>query len=62
MVRFAKALGHDIDQTQTMLKKCGYAQLYARTLRDSAIIFCINEKHNLVRTNILLDEYGYELI
>ncbi len=59
MLQFAFALDLNIDETQNLLKRCGYAQLYCRNHRDSIIIFCINRKATLGEANALLNKYEF---
>ncbi len=47
-----------VDEAQQMLKKGGYAPLYARDTRDSIIIFSIEHKISVINTNIKLAEYN----
>ena len=49
-----------VDESQQLLKKSGYAPLYARDTRDSIIIFCLENHINIVNTNIKLGEYNLE--
>ena len=46
-----------VDEAQQLLKKSGYAPLYARDTRDSIIIFSIEHQISVVKTNLKLDEY-----
>ena len=52
----------DIDETQELLKKSGYAQLYARDKRDSVLIYAVSHKFTLSETNEMLDKYGFQSI
>ncbi len=47
----------NIDEAQQLLKKSGYAPLYAKDSRDSIIIFSIVNNLSVTITNIKLDEY-----
>jgi len=40
-----------LEETQTLLKVHGYAQLYAKNKRDSAIIFALNKGQSLIKLN-----------
>lgn len=57
LFHFIFALRLDTKETQTMLKRCGYAALYGKNPRDSVIMFCLNRKKSLIDTNILLHQY-----
>lgn len=51
-----------VDEAQQLLKKSGYAPLYARDTRDSIIIFSLENRINIVSTNIKLGEYNLEIL
>lgn len=48
-----------LDEMQALLKIAHQAPLYARDLRDSAIIYGINKKCNMTKMEELLMELGY---
>lgn len=50
------------EETQTLLKSNGYAILYAKDKRDSAIIFALQRHTSLMDTNELLSDMGLKLI
>jgi len=52
----------NLEQTQYLLKYSCQRELYVRDERDCAIIFAINKGMNLVETEILLHDLGYDLI
>ena len=52
------AMGLSVDETQKLLKATGYAPLYARIKRDSAILFGLARQMSVVDVDILLDELG----
>lgn len=60
VLQFAFALRLSIEETQDMLRKCGYSMLYCKSPRDSVIIFCISRKNTLIDTNMMLHKYQYE--
>jgi len=62
LLRFAFPLKLNIEETQTMLKRCGYALLYGKNPRDSLIMFCISRRKTQIETNILLHKYGFEIL
>lgn len=47
-----------VDEAQQLLKKSGYAALYARDSRDSIIIFSLENQISVVKTNLKLYEFG----
>ena len=51
-----------VDEAQQLLKKSGYAPLYARDTRDSIIIYSLERHINVVNTNIKLGEYNLEIL
>ena len=44
----------NLDETQNMLKKCGFGELYPRDTRDAVIIFSIHHGLSIMDTNELL--------
>lgn len=51
-----------LDETQNLLKTTGYPILYAKTKRDSVIIFGLQRNCSLTDVNELLFEMNMELI
>lgn len=51
-----------LDETQHLLKRNGYSELYPRDLRDSIIIFCILHGYKLIDANIMLEEKGMKIL
>lgn len=51
-----------LDETQNLLKTTGYPILYAKTKRDSVIIFGLHRNCSLTDVNELLFEMNMELI
>ena len=49
----------NLEEMQMLLKIAHQAPLYARDLRDSAIIYGINNKCNMTKLEVLLLELGY---
>lgn len=62
MIQFAFALSLNIDDTQEMLKKCGYAKLYVKNPRDAIIYYCITRRHSLIDANIMLSKKEHDLL
>ena len=52
----------DAECVQRVLKRCGYAPLYAKSRRDSIILFALKNGHTLLQFNETLFEYGEEMI
>lgn len=50
------------EETQDLLKKTGYAQLYAKNPFDSVIIYGLCKGLNIIEVNNLLFEYGQETL
>ena len=55
-------LDADMNDVQTLLKKAGYAPLYPRIRRDSALIFAFEQKLTLIETNELLYDINEEIL
>ena len=51
---FAVAARLSVEETQTLLKYAGEALLYARDSRDAAIIYALNRKLSIDKTNEFL--------
>ena len=51
-----------VEEAQQLLKKSGYAPLYARDSRDPIIIFSLEHHIDIVNTNIKLGEYNLEIL
>ncbi len=62
LLALAFGLQLTLEETQTMLKYTGTAQLYARNQRDSIIVFCLNHNMNVVRCDELLDSEGEDIL
>ena len=43
-----------LNETQELLKQCGFAQLYPKNRRDSIIMYCILHEIDLFRTDDML--------
>ena len=52
----------DLGETQTLLKHVGYATLYAKNEFDCVVIFGLCKKMTVPEINLLLYEYGQELL
>lgn len=62
LITLAFGLGLSADETQTMLKISGYKELYARSRRDSVILFALRQNNTLFETNDMLYKHGLELL
>lgn len=51
-----------VEEAQQLLKKSGYAPLYARDTRDAIIIFSLENGIGVVKTNLKLDEYHLKVL
>lgn len=51
-----------LDETQNMLKKTGYAPLYAKIPFDAVVIYGLCKGLSIVEVNNLLFEYGQETL
>ena len=48
--------------TNILLTLSQYKSLYPKIKRDALIILCINKQYSVMKTNELLDEYGFEIL
>lgn len=51
-----------LNETRKLLKIAGLTDLYARSPRDSVIIFCINKGMSLIETNEQLNDFGLDIL
>ena len=51
LICIAIGLGASLDETQEMLRRSGFAELYAKDKRDAIIIFGITHGKNLLQVN-----------
>ena len=58
ILAIAIALNLELEDTQRMLAISHEGVLYAKSRRDSVIIYALNKKFNLIDTNALLLKYG----
>lgn len=58
------AFGFDLgpDETQELLRRARYSELYPKIKRDAAILFCIQRKISFIDTQNLLDELQLPII
>ena len=62
LITLAFGLGLSADETQTMLKISGYKELYARSRRDSVMLFALNQNNTLFEVNEMLYKHGLALL
>lgn len=56
LIMLAFGMELNLDETRKLLKISNVSDLYIRNPRDAAIIFCIENKLDLLKTNEKLDE------
>ena len=62
LIAISFGLGLDCDETNTLLKKCRFAQLYSKDARDAVIIFNLTHGRDIDETNTDLEKQGFELL
>jgi hypothetical protein len=62
IIQFAIGLGLDIDGTQDLLKIGRQAQLFPKVKRDALICYAIAHSMDIVKTNTVLTENGFEML
>lgn len=55
-IRLAIGIGLDLEDTQRLLTVARHGILYSKILRDAVIIFCINNRYDIMKTEWLLFE------
>ncbi len=60
MLCFGLSMGPD--EVQNLLKCCGYPSLYAKDLRDNAIMFALTKRISIIELNNVLYELGLEIM
>ncbi len=58
MICIALAMGLTYDETQALLKECGFIPLYAKNADDSAYIYALKNRLTVAELNGMLVEYG----
>ncbi len=58
------AFGFELDpgETQELLRRARYSELYPKIKRDAAILFCLQRKMSFIDTQNLLDELQLQII
>ncbi|HBL40078.1 MAG TPA: hypothetical protein DDY98_00295 [Ruminococcaceae bacterium] len=62
IIMLALGMGLNIDETKKLLKICCLSELYVKSARDSIILFCLENKKDIITVNEMLDEKGLELL
>ena len=62
LIALAFGLQLTAEETQTMLKLAGYRELYVRDTRDTIILYALQRGKNIMETNDLLYEHGYQAL
>lgn len=62
LISIAIGMGLDFDSLQKLLKFTGLRSLYARDLRDAAIIFSVKNGYSFNETNCMLYEQGLKIL
>lgn len=62
LISLALAFPLNLEDANRLLRAGGFSELYVRNKRDSLIIFCLNQKYDIFKTNELLEQYGETLL
>ncbi len=62
LIAIAFGLGLNDNETNSLLKKCRFAQLYPKDARDSVIMFNLAHNKSIIEANIDLETQGFELL
>ena len=62
LLRIALGMHLTLEETQYLLKIALRGELYPRTRRDAAIIYCIQHRFSLLDTEIMLEQLGEEML
>ncbi len=60
LIAIAFGLGLNDAETDLLLKKCRFPQLYARDARDAVIMFSLSHGKDIFETNLDLENQGFE--
>jgi hypothetical protein len=61
-IRLALGIGLDLDDTQHMLMVLKHGVLYPKVMRDALLIFCINNKCDIVTVQSLLFDHHLDML
>jgi len=62
LLRLAFGIGLTLEETQRLLKIAQRGELYPKSRRDSAIIFCLQHHFSVIDTEIMLERIGEQLL
>ena len=62
VIALAFGLGLNADETQILLKQAGYRELYPRELRDTLILFAIEQHKSIIDANEILYDHNIEVL
>ncbi len=62
LIALAFGMELDFEQTQNLLKKTGYAPLYAKNPFDCIIIYALYNGYSIIQANEMLYDYGLETL
>lgn len=62
MIMLSFGLKLNLNETRKLLKISGLPDLYARSPRDSVIMFCIHKGESLMTTNEQLNDFGLDIL
>lgn len=56
------AMKATLDETQNLLRQCGFAPLYVKNRRDSIIIFALSHGHSIIKLNSALYDHNEAVV
>ncbi len=62
LIRIALGMHLTLDETQYLLKLALRGELYPRSRRDAALIYCIQHRLSLIDTELMLEQLGEEML
>lgn len=62
IIHLAFGIGLSIEESNRMLKLASHSPLSVRNKREAIIIFCINQKKDLIDTDQLIESLGFETL
>ena len=61
-LRLALGIGLDLDDTQHLLMIARHGVLYPKVMRDALLIFCINNKYNILTAQSMLFDHSLDTL